>query len=759
MPPPAIPQLPQPPFLAHPPAPMLPTAYIPQPKQDRPAPFFSYSPNTVKHRRRTTRAQRKVLEDAFRQNPKPSQYTRKNIMQITSMDRRAVQVWFQNRRAKEKKQANKLKGGSDDKEFSDDEDDEDDDEALTASDPSINLENPQLNAAEHNTSEALAQKLTALSSDSPLPQPSPGHLHTPLTSSDSPGPSTNGAPSPPSATWRVTNAQQNDKQNDFALSNSMYATRRGSAPPGPIATGINMSAPRRAVYQPTPISNTMLAVPPASWESQPLSTTPPSPLSNAIEDEIAAVFPLRRGSLPTHIPHHHPYRLPQQGNSSLPPLISDPLARRRSLQHSKLRLASHPLAAQVAAVNGSIFPADFEQESLRHQGAEQRDLSHLRQHRLSTNVVPSAATQNIRAPPNIAASAQTQAWGNAHDSNSPSPLDRMDHLAYLRPRHSVPDTTQALSSNNLYLFPPRQTHYEQVPPGPLPASDFSFGTATPMQRVFSPSSSAFGQSTPIPEDHGDSVSSYTASTEDGVWSRFGSFASLHSEASQATSLSMAPGIYDQINAHNGATTVNCDDQGQPWGHPELISYMADGRRASCPAPFIQAFSGLAVDHQNNGVHTADSTPHDIRALEPLPATEEESYDHIYVSPPSSDQQHPSPSDSSVKISTSSELAFALGHNSDHSDNSPHHDLLQQQQHQAQTSSFPQQSDPNRDLEQQIHDDLNFGYGGTEHLNAHTAQYDLHQGQNISPFNMMHDNLSHIDDGSTPLPYNLPMFYA
>ena len=65
--------------------------YLPQDDNVRPA-FFSYSPDVVKHRKRTSRAQRKILEEAFRQNPKPSQYTRKLLIHQTGMDRRSLQV-------------------------------------------------------------------------------------------------------------------------------------------------------------------------------------------------------------------------------------------------------------------------------------------------------------------------------------------------------------------------------------------------------------------------------------------------------------------------------------------------------------------------------------------------------------------------------------------------------------------------------------------------------------------------------------------
>ncbi|KAI8882116.1 homeobox, partial [Backusella circina FSU 941] len=55
-----------------------------------------------KHRRRTSRAQFKVLEQAFIDNPKPSGRIRQGLAQKLSMSPRGVQVWFQNRRAKAK---------------------------------------------------------------------------------------------------------------------------------------------------------------------------------------------------------------------------------------------------------------------------------------------------------------------------------------------------------------------------------------------------------------------------------------------------------------------------------------------------------------------------------------------------------------------------------------------------------------------------------------------------------------------------------
>ncbi|KAI8989586.1 homeobox domain-containing protein, partial [Pilobolus umbonatus] len=61
-----------------------------------------YDPFEIKHRRRTSRKQFKVLEKAFSDNPKPSGRIRQKLAYHLAMTPRGVQVWFQNRRAKAK---------------------------------------------------------------------------------------------------------------------------------------------------------------------------------------------------------------------------------------------------------------------------------------------------------------------------------------------------------------------------------------------------------------------------------------------------------------------------------------------------------------------------------------------------------------------------------------------------------------------------------------------------------------------------------
>ena len=64
--------------------------------------FYDYHPNEVKRRRGTTLAQIKVLEEQFRATDKPDAATRGEVSTRLGMALREVQVWFQNRRAKEK---------------------------------------------------------------------------------------------------------------------------------------------------------------------------------------------------------------------------------------------------------------------------------------------------------------------------------------------------------------------------------------------------------------------------------------------------------------------------------------------------------------------------------------------------------------------------------------------------------------------------------------------------------------------------------
>ncbi|KAF7968685.1 hypothetical protein HWV62_29688 [Athelia sp. TMB] len=74
--------------------------------------FFPYIPNEVKHRKRTSAEQAKVLEGIFATNPKPDSKLRARLAEELDMKPRGVQVWFQNRRAKEKLVSQKLQAAT-----------------------------------------------------------------------------------------------------------------------------------------------------------------------------------------------------------------------------------------------------------------------------------------------------------------------------------------------------------------------------------------------------------------------------------------------------------------------------------------------------------------------------------------------------------------------------------------------------------------------------------------------------------------------
>ncbi|KIK67255.1 hypothetical protein GYMLUDRAFT_55071 [Collybiopsis luxurians FD-317 M1] len=69
--------------------------------------FYPYTPNEVKHRKRTTTAQLKILEGVFKRDTKPNAALRNELATQLDMTARGVQVWFQNRRAKEKNKTTK----------------------------------------------------------------------------------------------------------------------------------------------------------------------------------------------------------------------------------------------------------------------------------------------------------------------------------------------------------------------------------------------------------------------------------------------------------------------------------------------------------------------------------------------------------------------------------------------------------------------------------------------------------------------------
>jgi hypothetical protein len=60
------------------------------------------------NRSRTDQAQYQQLEDVFLRDPLPSRKTKERLAQELGLTARKVQVWFQNRRAKERRQLREM---------------------------------------------------------------------------------------------------------------------------------------------------------------------------------------------------------------------------------------------------------------------------------------------------------------------------------------------------------------------------------------------------------------------------------------------------------------------------------------------------------------------------------------------------------------------------------------------------------------------------------------------------------------------------
>ncbi|RCH78570.1 hypothetical protein CU098_004511 [Rhizopus stolonifer] len=69
-----------------------------------------YNPFETRRRKKTSRVQVEVLERAFYENPKPDGEIRERLAHHLSMSTRCVQIWFQNRRVKEKNRKKREQG-------------------------------------------------------------------------------------------------------------------------------------------------------------------------------------------------------------------------------------------------------------------------------------------------------------------------------------------------------------------------------------------------------------------------------------------------------------------------------------------------------------------------------------------------------------------------------------------------------------------------------------------------------------------------
>ncbi|KAG6833558.1 hypothetical protein H0H87_005209 [Tephrocybe sp. NHM501043] len=185
-----------------PPHPTPPTHFLPHGLSMDPSAvdfraFYPYTPNEVKHRKRTTTTQLRTLEAIFKRDTKPNGPLRVELAAQLGMTARGVQVWFQNRRAKEKIKASKA-AKADDGENQD-----------------------QLESPDDDTPSSVGKLIPPT-----LQIPKSSSAEPSCASSKSP-PSLHVVTEPTQSSWEEPNV---DPQSLYASHNHLHAYRRGSLP-------------------------------------------------------------------------------------------------------------------------------------------------------------------------------------------------------------------------------------------------------------------------------------------------------------------------------------------------------------------------------------------------------------------------------------------------------------------------------------------------------------------------------------------------
>ncbi|TFK44855.1 hypothetical protein BDQ12DRAFT_717998 [Crucibulum laeve] len=554
--------------------------------------FYPYTPNEVKHRKRTTSSQLKILEDIFKRDTKPNAHLRNELAGQLAMTPRGVQVWFQNRRAKEKSKVLKVKGA---------------------------LKDKSDNAKEEESLSPLSLKEDSLAPESP--------------SEVGQGPTEHDAPDQSDASTQV------------------------SSPAIP-------SPPQLHVI--TDASD-------AAWQNSPVDPPPDSaslPIPPHTFPQNNDLYSQRRGSLPANA-----FLQPNQG-SDISPLVDcfDPLARRRSVDASLQRLANNPYAYLARAKNGALFGPSY---GVAPTGRYNHHHHHQQLSRMSRPHLP----HHTSMPQNLAmrrSSMDSRAFHRFSPrtalSPSPSPLS-----PYHAIRASLPD-------QQLYAVTSRSI--ASPIPGPLPSPHFSFGDAS-TPSLTSPSSGDSERNSP------DSLRSFTFRNDD------------HDEDDRTSAAS-----YDPYSRFNSITSIATSESSVNSAYYSEIGasehdYNADfGRRDSCASngPFVGMMSGLDMNGHQTLTEPMPSTigypPHDEYGLSRSNAIQvvdrnEPSHDSAASFPSPASTISPgggsphvldaSQQSSSVPISHSSELAFALQSKTDQAQTNaqepPHMTYVQSQSQQ------------------------------------------------------------------------------
>ncbi|KAI0743750.1 hypothetical protein C8Q80DRAFT_1122152 [Daedaleopsis nitida] len=681
--------------------------------------FYPYTPNEVKHRKRTTRAQLKVLESVYKYDTKPNASLRKKLAAELDMTPRGVQVWFQNRRAKTKQQAKKAEAAavagsklsSDDPSASssnpaaadgDDDDDDDDDDLKDEDDPS-----PALPAS-----------------------PQPPHI------SEETSPDNSASSAPSEAT--LSNATESESPPDsrrgsIAHPNSL-PNWPGSSPSASSASA-TASAPSPSSTIPSPtISGHASAH--LRLSTHPPSTTPYSHTHLAPPD----LYSQRRTSLPVaslspSLGHGTRLGLQKRG--------FDPSVRRRSIDN---RMSAHPYMHVAANVNGQgnnphsaliegDQPASHPQQMMRRPQlmprlsapfASNPHQGHSAQGAHSMPVVPSQLSRpqlgNQRQydispiPVGISPSVYNGAGGQGYDLFAPrhsidgSALGLMQAHAQMNiamhganaQMNSGMDGSETYSMG-MGIAPHDTRGYvlSQRPiqppvPGPLPSPNFSFGNPfVPGANSSNPSSHSGtppnGSSPSLLAVHrrtseGGASDADTEESSAGPLSRFGSVASLGGSEVSWTS------AYTSEGGHEGEEANICASRRESCASSngrflEMFSDLDVGSNGGTPAPpglhdqrSVPSATHLSPNHYSHHVlsHSPDGSaghqhlhsPAEGDGGYPSPSSASTisagSNHSQHGSPHENSSQHPNVASGSgrkasghVRTNTSSELAYAL----------------------------------------------------------------------------------------------------
>ncbi|THH21176.1 hypothetical protein EUX98_g8444 [Antrodiella citrinella] len=511
--------------------------------------FYPYQPNEVKHRKRTTRSQLKVLEDVYKYDTKPNATLRKKLAEELGMTPRGVQVWFQNRRAKTKSQARKADVATK----------KTDDATATDTAEGTKLDNGGSRpSSPASASSPLPGASVDLDTSPSSSRSSQDASSKPTTNSPDSGISSTATEVSPAATSHPTtspslNIVRSQSESTPDLSVGIDTSLFGNPfpfgpPPSDGSVGSSPSIPSTPAEQHSMnLASGLMGIPEhlrnQRRPSLPIIVSPPG--QNFFGQGSA---PHQQRVSPLSFMQHGGHLRPDNG-------LLDPSIRRRSVDTNMTRLGGHPYAHLTSSQGGPLagdlnilrrgsMPHVLDAQIMNGGGINGRSLGLLN---------PQGHGQIARRPAMF--SRMSMPASHMHEENaafeeSPPRISQAFMSNHAMPLLSQYSTRQ--SAGAMFSVPSRE-----IPapiPGPLPSPGFSFGDAptssgadssgassSPNLTTPSSSSSINGQHMHLHARR--SLSAEDPDTEDDAsavssnypFSRFGSFASVAGSESSYTS--------------------------------------------------------------------------------------------------------------------------------------------------------------------------------------------------------------------------------